>query len=431
MAAAGGLQAAAAAAEAPLDINTATAAQLDALPGIGPALAKRIVEYRQEHGPFSSVDDLAKVSGVGPSVIGQIRDRVTLGGGAPAAVAPPAAATADPPQVAAEPPPAASGEAREGEDRPAPAREGTAAGRRIDLNTATAKDLERLPGLGATNARRIVEYRETNGPFKTVWQLREILSERIVRDLVEKDLLFVTGETPPRAAADGRREAAEEADARGIPRWAWILLGAGVVMCASLFFARRALLSALERLSSLLGIRARLLAVSLLVSTLAALTVWTALDRLLLRDAEARFRGRCDAVGRSALIAWAEAQRTPLYFSPGSPSVTDLAQEAGGQVDSGEATDAARAPEEEVVPVGEAEPEATSEETHARVGENQGNYSFARLLRNYRPIGAEALFLDRRGAEAVWRFSPAIPPAHREALKTQLSFSVRTTSHYS
>jgi competence protein ComEA len=50
-----------------LDINTASEAELTQLPGVGPSLAARIVEYRTENGPFQSVDDLQNVSGIGPS----------------------------------------------------------------------------------------------------------------------------------------------------------------------------------------------------------------------------------------------------------------------------------------------------------------------------------------------------------------------------
>jgi competence protein ComEA len=50
-----------------LDINTATEAELAQLPGVGPGLARRIVEYREANGPFATTDDLQNVSGVGPS----------------------------------------------------------------------------------------------------------------------------------------------------------------------------------------------------------------------------------------------------------------------------------------------------------------------------------------------------------------------------
>ncbi|MEW6660128.1 MAG: helix-hairpin-helix domain-containing protein [Thermodesulfobacteriota bacterium] len=61
-----------------LDINQATAADLDALPGIGPALARRIIEYRQAHGPFKKIDDLEQVSGIGPKKLAQIKPYVFL-----------------------------------------------------------------------------------------------------------------------------------------------------------------------------------------------------------------------------------------------------------------------------------------------------------------------------------------------------------------
>lgn len=50
----------------PVDLNVATAEQLEAVPGIGPAMAARIVQYRTEHGPFAAYQDLGNVSGIGP-----------------------------------------------------------------------------------------------------------------------------------------------------------------------------------------------------------------------------------------------------------------------------------------------------------------------------------------------------------------------------
>lgn len=56
-----------------LDLNTATAAQLEHLPGIGPALASRIVADRTKHGRFTSVDQLDRVEGIGPKTLDKLR----------------------------------------------------------------------------------------------------------------------------------------------------------------------------------------------------------------------------------------------------------------------------------------------------------------------------------------------------------------------
>ena len=68
-----------AASSAPLDLNTASEGELTEVPGIGPALAKRIVEFRDEHGSFKRVDDLMKVRGIGEKSLEKIRPHVTVG----------------------------------------------------------------------------------------------------------------------------------------------------------------------------------------------------------------------------------------------------------------------------------------------------------------------------------------------------------------
>ena len=62
----------------PIDLNSATAAQLETLPGIGPTTAAAIIAYRDLHGPFASVDDLTEVSGIGDSKLAAIRGLVTV-----------------------------------------------------------------------------------------------------------------------------------------------------------------------------------------------------------------------------------------------------------------------------------------------------------------------------------------------------------------
>ena len=58
-------------------LSSATAEELDQLPGVGPVTAQKIIDYRTEHGPFRSVDDLDAVPGIGPARIAQLRDLVT------------------------------------------------------------------------------------------------------------------------------------------------------------------------------------------------------------------------------------------------------------------------------------------------------------------------------------------------------------------
>lgn len=62
-----------------VNINTATAAELDALPGIGPATAQKIVDDRARNGPFSSPEDLMRVPGIGPKKFDALKDLVTTG----------------------------------------------------------------------------------------------------------------------------------------------------------------------------------------------------------------------------------------------------------------------------------------------------------------------------------------------------------------
>lgn len=64
---------------AAVDINTADAAALEQVKGIGPARAAAIVKYRGEHGPFKSVDELVKVPGIGEKSVEQLRDQLSVG----------------------------------------------------------------------------------------------------------------------------------------------------------------------------------------------------------------------------------------------------------------------------------------------------------------------------------------------------------------
>ena len=64
---------------AKVNINTASAEELETLPGVGPAMAQRILEYRKANGPFKRVEELLNVKGIGEKSFQRMRDKVTVG----------------------------------------------------------------------------------------------------------------------------------------------------------------------------------------------------------------------------------------------------------------------------------------------------------------------------------------------------------------
>src|SRR5688500_11179494 len=89
---------------AAVNLNTASKDELVALPGIGPAKAQAIIDYRNQHGPFKSIDELRKVKGIGEKLFVQIKPEVSIGPPARNALAqgvPKAEAKGDPKSAAA------------------------------------------------------------------------------------------------------------------------------------------------------------------------------------------------------------------------------------------------------------------------------------------------------------------------------------------
>ena len=123
-----------------INVNAASAADLQTVRGIGPALADRIVAYRAENGPFHTADDLQDVRGIGPKSVQRLASQLAFGN-----------------RVSE----------RGSSDDTRPARTAFA-GPVLDLNTATVEELDTLPGIGPALAARIVAYREEQGRFRRV-----------------------------------------------------------------------------------------------------------------------------------------------------------------------------------------------------------------------------------------------------------------------
>jgi competence protein ComEA len=61
-----------------IHLNQASAEELQVLPGVGPALSERIIVYRDEHGPFKTIDQLTEVKGIGQAKLAKLKDRLTV-----------------------------------------------------------------------------------------------------------------------------------------------------------------------------------------------------------------------------------------------------------------------------------------------------------------------------------------------------------------
>lgn len=123
----------------PININTASAEDIAAnLKGVGAKQAAAIVEYRQQNGPFTSLESISKVKGVGAKTIANNQENILLKGTAAASPKAGKSSKTATPKVAQQP---------------------------VNINTANAEELTALPGIGPAKADAIIKYRQDMGPI--------------------------------------------------------------------------------------------------------------------------------------------------------------------------------------------------------------------------------------------------------------------------
>ncbi len=141
-----------------VDLNAAEPGELAQVPGIGPKMAEAIADHRRLNGPFRSVDELRNVRGVGPITFEKIRARLRAG-----AVARPVTLGVPPsPDPAATVPPRVVGNRKIQPGEPP-----------INVNTASAEELQRLPSVGPVMARNIISARIAR-PFESLNDLDRV-----------------------------------------------------------------------------------------------------------------------------------------------------------------------------------------------------------------------------------------------------------------
>lgn len=120
-----------------IDLDRAGVREIERLPGVGPALARRIVADRESRGAFGGISGLDRVAGVGPATLARLAPHLSFSGVRTENIA-------------------------------------VAADSLVDLNRATVGELEALPGIGPQKARAIVAFRDSAGPFRHVDDVKRV-----------------------------------------------------------------------------------------------------------------------------------------------------------------------------------------------------------------------------------------------------------------